>query len=359
MDLGFVATVLLAAQPRVMMDRQWDALPPGPLTAQLKAGARCLEDRQIDMDGVVVDASRLRAWSAVAEDAHPERALREASEKPVRIEGFLRFLDDLCRTPGIELAVLTGGRARKAGIFVSTKAVYRGEPDAYGGGELALDEPLDYRTLEAPPDGAVVSPNWAARFLEPESDDAKLEALESANPSFGRRVRKLIEQLRPTGARVAVESAVRSRARGYLLFGSYWLGHAETPAQIEHRLERLEHYQTTWAQSVPIRWRHPDGDAASVAAARALADTYGVVYATYGGARSSKHYDGDAVDLSVTGLPRRLSLKAPDGATRTFDLSDPSQPRDLSLTPILVEWVEAHFGFTKLRLDYPHWSDAS
>ena len=31
---------------------------------------------------------------------------------------------------------------------------------------------------------------------------------------------------------------------------------------------------------------------------------------------------------------------------------------DLSLTPRLVEWIEAHFGFEKLRPDYPHWNDA-
>jgi len=311
------------------------------------------------MDGVRVDAKRLQAWSTLAEDPHPERALREAAKKPVRAEGLVRFLDDLCRAESPELAVLTGGRARKSGVFVSTDAVYEGEPDVYGGEALALDQPLDYRTLDAPEDGAVVSPRWAARFLEPESDEGKLEALRSANPSFGRRTATLVQQLRQAGALVRVESAVRSRARGYLLFGSFWLGDAETPAEIAHRTERLEHYQSTWAKEVRIQWRHPDGDAASVAAARALADTYGVVYATYRGARNSKHYDGDAVDISVTGLPRQLELKAPDGASRSFDLSDPEQPRDLSLTPELVEWVERHFDFRKLRRDYPHWSDAS
>ena len=67
---------------------------------------------------------------------------------------------------------------------------------------------------------------------------------------------------------------------------------------------------------------------------------------------------GDRVDVVALGLPRSLSLTAPDGETRSFDLSDPSQPRDLSLTPELIDWIEQHFGFEKLKADYPHWNDA-
>ena len=56
-------------------------------------------------------------------------------------------------------------------------------------------------------------------------------------------------------------------------------------------------------------------------------------------------------------LPRHLELLAPDGERGLFDLSGPEQPRDLSLSPILIEWVEEHFGIKKLRKDYPHWVD--
>ena len=42
----------------------------------------------------------------------------------------------------------------------------------------------------------------------------------------------------------------------------------------------------------------------------------------------------------------------------TLDLSDAEQPRDLSLTPELIDWVEEHFGLEKLEADYPHWNDA-
>ncbi|MEO0813792.1 MAG: hypothetical protein AAFY60_13075, partial [Myxococcota bacterium] len=83
-----------------------------------------------------------------------------------------------------------------------------------------------------------------------------------------------------------------------------------------------------------------------------------VVYATRRGAQASDHYDGDAVDFVALGLPRTLSLKAPDGTKKTFDLSHPTQPRDLSITPGVVGWIEKHFDFAKLRSDYPHWNDS-
>jgi hypothetical protein len=65
------------------------------------------------------------------------------------------------------------------------------------------------------------------------------------------------------------------------------------------------------------------------------------------------------VDLTAIALPRKLQLTAPDGERRTFDLSAAHQPRDLSLTPEIIEWVEQHFQMEKVRLDYPHWNDTA
>ena len=83
-----------------------------------------------------------------------------------------------------------------------------------------------------------------------------------------------------------------------------------------------------------------------------------MVFASEIGARQSDHYTGKAVDLVALALPRRLALRAPNGNSAQFDLSDASQPLDLSLTPELIDWVETNFGLKKLRADYPHWSDA-
>ena len=121
---------------------------------------------------------------------------------------------------------------------------------------------------------------------------------------------------------------------------------------MDARIRALTQLDDRWGLDVPVRWRHPDGWRATVQAASALADTYGVDYASRRGARRSNHYDGKAIDLWAVDLPRALQLVAPDGARRRFDLSAPDQTRDLSLTPALIDWIEAHFKMKKLRSDY-------
>jgi D-alanyl-D-alanine dipeptidase len=88
-----------------------------------------------------------------------------------------------------------------------------------------------------------------------------------------------------------------------------------------------------------------------------MAEAYHVVFATRVGAQRSNHCDGTAVDLTAVGLPRQLSLVSPSGEAQVFDLSGPHETRDLSLSPALIAWIEAHYGLKKLKSDYPHWDD--
>lgn len=88
-----------------------------------------------------------------------------------------------------------------------------------------------------------------------------------------------------------------------------------------------------------------------------MREAYRVVYATRNGALKSNHYDGNAIDLTAIDLPRSLTLNAPDGTQKTFDLSGRHETRDLSLTPALIDFIEKHFGLAKNLWDYPHWND--
>jgi hypothetical protein len=187
-----------------------------------------------------------------------------------------------------------------------------------------------------------------------------LDELRRARPQSGlaERIEKLLAQLREQGADVALTSTVRRRERGYLMWGAFVLSRAKSAKDVDRTLARLERTNREWGLQIPIRWPHPDGWRSTVQSAREMADTYEVVFATEQGARSSNHYTGVAVDLVAVALPRTLRLRAPDGTEAEFDLSDPSQPRDLSVTVELVKWVESHFGLQKLRSDYPHWDDA-
>lgn len=375
----------LAALPALSMDdtsrtletnRVWDVLEspdgPGGARATLRQAARELWGwDEIHLAGVRLEGASLLALSQTPPEEPLVRATREALRRPVDLDDFLLLLDDLLRAGRAGLhgqrVWITPGRARKAGVLLHPDDVFRrGKPRRYGErGAISIDRPKPQRDLPPARDGDPLGPNWTMRYRNPRGEAAMLAALErqrgpSPNaPAFADRVRSLMRQLREQGAEVYLGSTVRRRERGYLMWGAFELARQPDAGAQRSMLDRLESANGDWGLSVPIAWAHPAGWIATREAAREMADTYEVVYATEAGARSSNHYSGVAVDLVSVGLPRRLTLQAPDGERRTFDLSDPDESRDLSLTPRLIDWVEASFGLEKLEGDYPHWDDVN
>lgn len=352
----------------IATDGEFTHLPPpheAGARATLRAAAAALGGARFRFAGVDVDAALLAGLAATPADEPLVRAVRERLGRPVDLPDFLRFLDDLAAAGTAVLAGegvwMPSGRARSAGILVHPDDVFGPRPRRYGGPRLAIFEPRRPADLEPAADGDPLGPRWTARFRNPVDEEARLAALERAGrPGFAARLRELLDQLRAQGAEAWVFSTVRHRERGYLIYGAFILSRAGSAAEVADRVAELERLNREWGLEVPIRWRHPDGWRATVRAAQAMAEAYNVVYATRRGARHSRHYAGDAVDFAVVDLPRRVTLRAPGGgAERTFDLSDPAEPRDLNLTPALIEWVEEHFRLDKLRGDYPHWTDAA
>ena len=68
------------------------------------------------------------------------------------------------------------------------------------------------------------------RYRNPEGEEALLEALRGKRSSgdFADRIAGLISQLRAAGAEVYLNSTVRSRERGYLMWGAYVLSRSDT-----------------------------------------------------------------------------------------------------------------------------------
>lgn len=362
--LAYVFTGAPATGSTLEPNRSLEALPntENRREALYRAGL-ALGPWTIDLAGVPIDGPRLCELARTSPTEPITRVVTEALGRPVDLEDLLFFIDDLLRDRRrLEHAkrpiTLTPFRARTAGIFVHGDDVFEGRPRRYGEhGTLTLD-PLPPPKIETPAkDGSPLGPGWTARFEQPASEAERLAALEAKNPDFANRVRLLINQLRKSGATVEVESTVRSAERGFLIYGAYLLSRAKTGRDLDRAIGRLERDARNWGLSVPIRWRHPKGTTATIREAKRMAEAFNVVYASRRGARRSHHYDGRAVDISAFNLPRELTLIAPDGQRQHFDLSAPEESRDLSLTPVLVEWVEMHFEFEKLRSDYPHWND--
>ena len=199
----------------------------------------------------------------------------------------------------------------------------------------------------------MLGPAWVAAYPHPETEDDHLAALERAgNAALAERLRWLFSQLRAQGARVELNATVRARQRGYLIYGAYILSRCDTARCVRRSVRRLKRINRRFDLAVSIRWRHPRGWRATVRAAKRMAEAFDVVHATYRGALYSDHYDGAAVDFEATHLPRELVLVSADRSRRqAFDLSAPDHPRDLSLTPELIEWVEEAFDLEKLERD--------
>jgi hypothetical protein len=374
-----VMSVLLAcevasaaqAPATIAIDREWDVLRkpsrnPGRRSLLLQAG-ELLGDWTINLAGQEITGEDLVTLSQTPQHESITRAVREYVRRPVDLDDFLYFLDDLL-AKGESLRGRTiwlpGGRARAAGILLHPSDVFRkNRPRLYAVrySELSLDKPQRPANLEPAADGDLLGPTWSARFPNPDNQAARLTALQDRSPSrtFHSRLVSLIEQLREQGADVFVDSTVRFRERGYLMWGAFLLSRAKDERAVNKTVRMLDQTNEDWDLNIPITWKHPGGWKATVEAATDMAEAYDVVFATRRGAMKSEHYDGVAIDFTAVGLPSELTMTAPDGDTRTFDLSDWNQPRDLSLTRELIAWIEVHFQMRKLLRDYPHWSDAA
>ncbi len=366
-------TFVLAAGPgTISANRTYEALavPTNPsdmesYRAVFEDAAEKLGDWSLIIAGVKVDAARLLRIATSAPGEPFSRVVREDMRCAIDVVDMALFLDDILAVAQQlrgSVVYVSAGRARKAGITIHPDDVFKQKPRRYGEGKaksINIDKPKRQADLTPANDGDFLGPNWTTRFRNPGSLRSKMKALSASSPSgtYHTRIASLRRQLVEQGADWGLHSTVRRRERGYLMWGAFILSRSKTEAVLNQRVTKLRRYNGLWGLNIDIKWVHPDGWRATKEAAREMADAYDVVYATENGAKRSNHYDGVAVDITATALPRELRLSAPDGAQHTFDLSAPEETRDLNLTPRIIAWIEQHFLMAKLRSDYPHWND--
>ncbi len=367
--LGWTAQAAAGERRFIKTNRELEVIKPcRGLRSLYRQAGRLLGDWTIVVAGMEIDGPRLAEIAEKAPDEPFVRVVREDLRIPVDVDDFVYFLDDVLLAGkkglrGKQVWVLPG-RGRAAGLLVHPDDVFRkNRPRVYGQPErrLAIDKPTPQPDLPPAQDGDPLGPNWVTRYKNPVGDEAKLEALRKINPSktLAERTASLLGQLREQGCEVGLYTTVRNRRRGYLMYGAYTLSKLKTQRGVRRAIRKLTRLNRSWGLNAPIRWYHPGGWRATIEAARKMAEAYPVTYATLYGAKKSKHYDGEAVDIGAYGLPRKVTLKAPDGEVKVFDLSDPRHNRDLNLTPELIEWVEKKFQLEKLKFDYPHWNDVA
>ena len=243
------------------------------------------------------------------------RVVREELRRPIDVDDFIFFLDDVLRAGkdglrGFRFRV-SAQRARTAGILVHPEEIFQKRTRLYGKSRLRIyvDRLQLPVSLEEGPHNNLVGSFWSDYYQEPGEEIAKLKLLTEANPSstFAQRVESLIKQLRDQGSLVRLESAVRSPKRGYLMWGAWTLSRQRGPKAVWREIRRLRRANRHWDLNLPIEWSHPKGWRATVRAAKMMAAALDVVFATPQGARNSKHYKGQAVDLIAVGLPRQAN----------------------------------------------------
>ncbi len=359
----------------IQVDRAWEILEPpkkkgdpDALRPVMRQAGELLATWRIHVGGSDLDGARLIAIADKKPDEPFLRLVREELRRPFDLEDLLLFLDDVLVAGDAGLrgkqVWVPGGRARNAGITIHPQDVFKkNRPRLFADGwdELNIDKPKRPAKLSPAEDGDLLGPNWSARFLNPTSDQGMLDVLAEQNASgtYAERIRSLRRQVREQGGEFYIFTTVRNRTRGYLMWGAFMLSRMKTEGGVRAGVDKLNRLNREWGLNVPIKWEVPKDWRATREAAREMSDAYDVVYATERGAKNSNHYGGKAVDIGVFGLPRSLTLTAPDGATKSWDLSAPEQTRDLNLTPELIDWVEKHFRMSKLVMDYPHWNDAA
>ena len=355
----------------IAVNRTLEVLPKGTPSEelqreQLRVAGELLGEWEIKLAGVLVTGETLTLLADLSLDAPIEVILREQLKRPTDCADFILLLDDVLVAGAAgrrgEPFDIGAGRMRRMGALIHPDEIFKGKTKAYpvGKKELDVDTPAPPKSFEPAPDGSVLGPAWSARYPNPTERHELMRILAQARPDsdFMARMESLTRQLEYQGAEHWVTSTVRSKHRGYLMWGGFVLSKCKVESCVAEQVAMLDDRNQGWGLNVDIVWTDPAGWQATVEKARQMKDAYDVVFATENGARRSNHYGGSSMDLVALGLPQSVHLDAPDGESMDFDLSGVEHTRDLSMEPEIIAWVETHFALRKLKSDYPHWNDA-
>jgi len=164
---------------------------------------------------------------------------------------------------------------------------------------------------------------------------------------FRENVDSFLAALRAAGASVSIAATLRPPNRAYLMHWSWKIVKANAdPQSIPAR------------EGVNIKWDHTNADGtynsqASIAAAQAMVNTYGIRNLRVAPSLNSRHIDGNAIDMSISWAD---TLTITDASGVAVQIT--TEPRTGMNTDLHT--VGAGYGVTKFSggaADKPHWSN--
>ena len=150
-----------------------------------------------------------------------------------------------------------------------------------------------------------------------------------------------VAALRAAGARVVVSATYRPGERAYLMHWAWKIKNKKvSPAKVPPRA------------GIEIDWNHED-DEASIAAASAMVDAYGISTLKIAPALQSRHTERKAIDMTISWTVKELVI-----------MNASNEEEKIASLPRTGMNAELHavglsYGVTKFRggaVDKPHWS---
>ncbi|QNB09910.1 peptidoglycan-binding domain-containing protein [Herbaspirillum frisingense] len=184
------------------------------------------------------------------------------------------------------------------------------------------------------PERTVSGREWVSRF----PGSSSIADLDS---SFGAAVASFIAALRTAGARVVVSATYRPSERAYLMHWAWKIKHKKvSPAKVPHRA------------GVDIEWDHQD-DEASIAAASAMVDAYGMSSLKIAPALRSRHTERKAIDMTISwSLKELVIVDAFDAKVKIASLPRTGMNAELHTVGLSYGVIK----FLRGAVDKPHWS---
>lgn len=149
------------------------------------------------------------------------------------------------------------------------------------------------------------------------------------------------------GATVSIAATLRPKERAFLMHWCWMIANKKTSAKDVPTME-----------GVNINWQHTDSagkysESASIAAAKAMVDGYGMQHLQVAPALNSRHTEGKAVDMKISWSG---TLSITDSSGKTISIA--TAPRDGMNAELHA--VGKNYGVIKYvggDKDKPHWSD--
>lgn len=187
----------------------------------------------------------------------------------------------------------------------------------------------DQHDEEKPSAARLSGAHWVKQYPTSQVTDTLIDP-------FKQNVESFIRMLESNGASISIGATYRPRERAYLMHYAWLIANGKL---------KYGAYPTNDPYGINIVWDH-GSEEVSRAAAREMVSGYRMAHPA---ALKSRHTEGRAIDMTITGLPKNLNISD----KITLEIGSAPAAANRALWRIAAKYFSVH----KLPKDPPHWSE--